>query len=384
MKGMSARARPAAFALAAALAWLACAAGCAKSGAIAQSPTRAERAAEAIARGAERIDKGDPAGALPDLALAVELAPESAAAHFALGLAYFRTDDHVRARPELETALERDKEHAGALEYLGRIEYAEGRLDRAVARFEAALAAEPERPGLKELLEKAERDRKVEALFTERFTTHFHMKLEGGTAEAAIADRVEAALERAYDDVGSQLGQWPGRPVPVILYADRDFYAVTGSHGWIGGLFDGKIRIPVKDLIQKDAGALGRVATHEYTHACVFTLAPRCPTWLQEGLAQHFEGARPDEAALAAQRAGLVPIASLADTFVTIRDPDAARLVYGQSQSFVEFLIARKGIGEVAALLRGLGEGKSLDEALEPVYGEKAADLDAAWRAALR
>jgi tetratricopeptide (TPR) repeat protein len=345
---------------------------------------RAARAAELLARAGDRLENDDPRAAIPDLVLAVELAPDRAEAHFALGLAYFRTDDHARARPELETALEREPEHAGALEYLGRIEYAEGRMDRAIERFRAALAAEPGRPGVKELLEKAEREGRVEAAFTERFTAHFHMKLEGGSAEAAIADRVEAALERAYGDVGAALGQYPQRAVPVILYADREFYAVTGSHGWVGGLFDGKIRIPVKDLFHRDEEALRRVATHEYTHACVYTLAPRCPTWLQEGLAQHFEGLHPDEAGLGAARGGLAPIASLSETFVTIRDPEAARLVYGQSQSFVEFLIARKGVGELAAVLRALGEGKTLDDALERTYGEATADLDAEWRAQLR
>jgi hypothetical protein len=344
---------------------------------------RASRAAEAKERGTASLEAGDPQGAIPDLVLAAELAPGDVEARFALGLAYFQLDDHARARPELEAALERDPRCAPALEYLGRIEYAAGRMDRALADYRAALAAAPERAGLKELIAQAERDGKVEASFTERYTDHFHMKCEGGAAEQAVADRVADALERAYLDVGFALGQYPGRRIPVILYADRAFYEVTGSHGWVGGLFDGKIRIPVKDLFRHDDGALARVATHEYAHACIYTLAPRCPTWLQEGLAQHFEGARPDPAALSGA-ASLPPFASLGETFVTTRDPDAARLRYAASLGFVEFLIARRGVGEVAGALRELGAGKSLDQALERSFGSPLAALDAEWRASLR
>lgn len=344
---------------------------------------RAARAEAALARGIERLEKNDPAGALSDLALATELAPAHAEARVALAIAHFRLDDHARARPELEAALEREPRHAVALEYLGRIEYAAGRLDRALDRYRAALEADPKRPGLAELIEKVEREQKVEGTFTERYTLHFHMKLEGGRADAAIADRIADELERAYSEVGYALGHYPARTVPVILYADREFYQVTGMHGWVGGMFDGKIRLPIKDIFRSDGEAIRRIVAHEYSHACVYTLAPRCPTWLQEGIAQHFEGACSDPASLAAHREKLPGFSKLGETFTAVKDGESARVLYAQSLSFVEFLIARRGAPEIAALLRELGGGKPLEEAFERVYGATLATLEDEWRAGL-
>ncbi|HVY62452.1 MAG TPA: tetratricopeptide repeat protein, partial [Planctomycetota bacterium] len=349
----------------------------------------ADRAAGAKAHldaGAGMLKAGDPRAALKEFAVAVELAPDSADAHFLLGLAAFETDDHRTARTEFEAALERDAKHAGALEHLGRVEYAENRLPQAIARWEATLAVEPDRPGVKALLEKARKELEVESKFREEFTQHFRLKFEGGApAEEGVARRVGEVLESAYSDVGYALGHYPERVIPVILYADKEFYAVTGSHGWVGGLFDGKIRIPVKDIFKADPSALDRVIRHEYTHACVYTLAPRCPTWLQEGLAQHFEGARPDLGRVnAAARAGSLPaFAALATEFTAMKDPEKVRLVYAQSAAFVDWLVARRGAPDVASLLRELGTGESIEAAAERVYGTNLSGLEAEWRGTL-
>jgi tetratricopeptide (TPR) repeat protein len=350
----------------------------------ATEPDRAELGKEKLAAGRKLLEAHDPQGALRELGLAVEYAPDSAEAHYALGVAYFELDEHGRARGELEAALDKSARHAGALEYLGRIEYAENRLREAIERWKAALEIDPDRASVRALLEKAEREVPVEDRFTEQFTQHFRLKLEGGAVGAAIAKRVGEALEQAYSDVGYKLGHYPSRTIPVLLYGDREFYAVTGAHGWVGGLFDGKIRIPLKDASGRET-ALGRVATHEYVHACVYTLAPRCPTWLQEGLAQHFEGERQDPAQVAqAASLGTLPtFASLATEFTSIREVRQVRLIYGESVAFVEYLIARGGEGQMAALLGELGEGRTIDEGMLKVYGAKLEELEAGWRGTL-
>ncbi len=345
---------------------------------------RTRRAREALERGIALLEQNDPRGALRDLAEAVDLAPDDPEARFALGLAYFLTDDHRRARPELLAVLDRAPRHSFALEYLGRIDYLEGDFASALARLRAAREAAPERAEIAELIEKIERERAIEATYEQRFTAHFHIRVEGGRAQGQIADRVAEALERAYDEVGHALGHRPQRRISVILYPDREFYEVTGAHAWVGGVFDGKIRIPVKGLLFRDDETLRRVARHEYVHACVFAVAPRAPTWLHEGLAQHFEGIRFEPGALLSEREDVRSIADLETTFLREPDPKKAARLYAQALGFVQFLIARRGPADMGAFLREIGAGAALDEAAERVYGEPLSALEAAWRATLR
>jgi tetratricopeptide (TPR) repeat protein len=252
----------------------------------ARADDRSDKADEHLKAGVARLEAHDPRGALKDLVLAVEYGPGNAEAHYALGMAYYQLDEHAKAQRALEAAVEKNPKHAGALEHLGRVFYAENRMGDAREKLRAALDVEPERASAKELLEKLDREAPVEEKYGERFTQHFRMKLEnGGIGDGAIADQIGQALERAYSDVGYRLGHYPSRPIAVILYGDRDFYSVTGSHGWVAGLFDGKIRIPIKDGSKANPAALDRIVTHEYVHACLFTLAPRGPRGATSGIA---------------------------------------------------------------------------------------------------
>jgi len=89
---------------------------------------------------------------------------------------------------------------------------------------------------------------------------------------------------------GSGFGLFPTETIVVLLYPNQDFRDITRSPNWVGALNDGKIRVPVSGLTQMTPD-LARVLKHELTHSFVrqITLG-RCPTWLNEGLAQLEEG----------------------------------------------------------------------------------------------
>jgi hypothetical protein len=103
---------------------------------------------------------------------------------------------------------------------------------------------------------------------------------------------------------------------------------------------------------------LARVLKHELTHSFVrqITLG-RCPTWLNEGLAQLEEGST--TAALGSQlaramAAGKIPaFASLEGSFVSL-PADQAVLAYAKSLAALEYLRDTFGMGEVRRLLRQL------------------------------
>jgi len=354
-----------------------------------EEESRRARAAQHLAQGIERLDGHDPKGALADLVYAAELDPTSAAARERLGIAYLQLEQHALARGAFLDALDRDARLAAALEGIARIDYSEGRFDDAIARLTASLEIEPDRKAAKDLLERVRKDAPVESGFREVFTQHFRLKVEGALDPSGdgqeTARRVGDLLESAYNHVGGRLAQYPARTIPVVLYADRQFYEVTGAHPWIGGLFDGKIRIPVKDAFQRDATLLDRVCRHEYTHAVIQAIAPRCPRWLHEGTAKVMEGDPPDRAFVAAHaRAGLLPaIAKLDQYFAGARTTDQAKLVYETASCFVGHLFASFGAPSVAEMLRALGEGQTPDDAARRAFGAPLETLDQEWRATL-
>ena len=58
---------------------------------------------------------------------------------------------------------------------------------------------------------------------------------------------------------------------------------MTGAEEWVGGLYDGAIRVPVRNFTASE-GEIRKKLFHEYTHVAVRSVTNRCPTWLNEGL----------------------------------------------------------------------------------------------------
>jgi hypothetical protein len=102
-------------------------------------------------------------------------------------------------------------------------------------------------------------------------------------AFGALAEPVLDMLDAAAQRCGATLGHIAGRRVVVVLYGRSTFRDATGVHGWAGGLFDGRIRLPVADFAENRA-AVARTLAHEYFHLTVQDLTRRCPLWLNEGL----------------------------------------------------------------------------------------------------
>ncbi len=198
---------------------------------------------------------------------------------------------------------------------------------------------------------------------------------EASADEAAVREVVEA-LEAARGRMAEALGYRPSERLAVILYASPRFRDVTGVHDWVTGLYDGKIRLPIGPGLPRGT-ALERVVLHEYAHAAIHEVSRgRAPRWLQEGLAQHLEGARAD---------GLLPLPgtlTLTGLEALVGDTDQlrARAGYDISLWATEDLLARGGLPAMRALLGRLAAGERLPAALVRVYGLRLSELEAQWR----
>ena len=118
---------------------------------------------------------------------------------------------------------------------------------------------------------------------------------------------------------------------------------------------------------------LGRVLKHELTHSFLSSLAGgRCPTWLNEGLAQMMEPRYSSNfaqplAALFQQRKE-IPFAVLEHPFIRFSDIQA-QVAYAESLSAVDYLRERYGMGEVLRMLRNIGSGVEPELALRQSTG---------------
>ena len=206
---------------------------------------------------------------------------------------------------------------------------------------------------------------------------HFTVSFEG-PAEAALAEQALESLDRAYWRIGELLGSYPNEPVPVVLYTTEQFSDITRSPKWAAGSYDGTIRVPMRGALDNQT-ELDRVLAHEFTHALVFTLAPRqVPTWLNEGLATAVEadtlGWAEEQVAKAR---GPVPLKALQSGFGRMTGAQA-QLAYATSALAVRRMLDEAGGFAVANLLRDLGEGVDFDTAFLHRFQRPFADFQGA------
>ena len=116
---------------------------------------------------------------------------------------------------------------------------------------------------------------------------------------------------------------------------------------------------------------------HELTHAFVARPHPRrlagADRVIQEGLAQYMEGKRLDSMLTQAQ------LTALADG----RIGGVAGFYLG-ALSFVEYLIANRGLGGINELIKVMGETGSVDEAFRQVHGTTYRGAQQAWNQRFR
>lgn len=289
-----------------------------------------------------------------------------------LGYVLYRSGDPGGAEAVLSPLLADPDPGPQVYLLLADIYYGQGRLEETLSILQAGLERSPQDTGLQERLAKVRRERQVEAGFTQVAGGHFAVAWDGAQNQA-LGDRVLEILEDAYVELGGELDTYPDFRIQVLLYSGRQFRELTGAPHWAGGVFDGKIRLPVGG-VEGDDPRLAASLFHEYSHALVYAISRnRAPTWLNEGLAE-LAGRR----FYAPQPIPLTPAhrlswPALAGSFSRL---PAAQVpaAYEQSFSLVRFLRDRYGAYRLKDLLLAFAAGLSEDAALHRVYGDLGLD----------
>ena len=314
---------------------------------------------------------GERAASLFHQALAAR--PNDDALNFGAGVAAHLLGRDDEAERSLKRALELNPRLTDAAKLLGDIEYNAGYLDDAIRLYEQVIAEKPADSAIRQQLDTWQKESAIHRGLTQRNDGRFSIIFEGST-DSALADRAVATLDAAYWRIGAAIGAYPSSSITVTLYNDQQFHDLTGAPEWAGGVFDGRIRIPVKGARQ-NLREFDRVLVHELTHAMVSTLAPRgVPTWLHEGLASYFE---PEDLAAALRVlkiTGPVPFEVLLERFAGLTERQATA-AYAESLLLADTLMRRTG-SRMGLVLQSLDRGETLEESLQLV-GVSLTDLEA-------
>jgi tetratricopeptide (TPR) repeat protein len=327
------------------------------------------------------------AGRIPEAARSFQEAiaanPKEATFFLGAGLAAHLQRQEGEARTALEEALRLNPKLTAASLLLGEIAFRAGDLEAAIKTYEEALKVAPDHAQIRTRLERWRKEAALHEGFQQALSPHFTVLFEG-PAEQQLAAAAIDLLEAAYWRIGTTLLAYPSDIITVILYTVEQFRDITRSPTWAAGLFDGKIRVPMRGALN-DPRQLEKVLAHEFTHALVNSLAPRgVPVWLNEGLAVVFE---PGDLAwarrLVRQAPARIPLAQLEGSFQNL-PPEQVPLAYAESALAVQMLLERGGPLSLATLFSDLAEGQSFGTAFARRFFLSFGEFQTAWEERVR
>ena len=208
----------------------------------------------------------------------------------------------------------------------------------------------------------------------------------------AIFDRGVKAIDFLQQDFNVKLDQ----QVQAFIYGSHSdlLQALSvGAQEWTGGQDFPEYSIVLIDIepsnLDWGLGATAHELTHQVVHRAITngcsTLGNlSLPPLMDEGLAVYNENpGSPDpqfEPGLkrAIQDNTLIPLRTLTSAFPS--DPQAANLSYGESWSFVDFLIRHYGKAKLGQFLQAVKQGGTIDDLMQQVYGLNLDELEVEWR----
>jgi len=328
--------------------------------------------------GQRRMRENNFEAAAASFDLARELFPDTPRYYVFRGIALYYAKFADAAQNELERARSIGGDSPDILFYLAKIQYDAGNLVESLEFLEKALDLKGDFHAATEMAAKVRREVEVEKTMDRGYSSRFVISYDA-EVRSPLAGDILSVLEDAYSSVGRDLSLFPAMRIPVILYTRKDFRTVTAGPDWSGGLYDGKIRLPVGGAEQLSDQLKG-VLYHEYTHVVVQELTHgNCPTWLNEGLAE-LQGRKifnqpMGELGKAAKKSGYIPFNRLEKGFTDLGAREAA-LAYQQSYSLVNFMVASYGWPKVSEILIHLGAGMNIGEAVKKALGDFGLDYD--------
>lgn len=297
---------------------------------------------------------------------ALRVQPDNSTLLIYYSAALLRSGHAAEALPYAQHAAGVAPDSPDALAMLGFVQFAGDHTPEAIRSWKKSLALRPDAT-VSQYLARAERESAAETDFSQRESSHFNLHFEGRDTSEIFRRDLLATLDSEYDDLVRDLGYSPHNTIAVTLYTQQAFFDVTRAPAWTGALNDGKLRIPLSGVATVTP-ELARILKHELTHSFIAQISGnRCPTWLNEGIAQIEEGK--SSAAYGRQLAQLfaagneIPFNVLEGSFMNFSAPEAT-LAYAESLAAAEYIRDAYGMSEISGILQRLSQGSSTEAAL--------------------
>ena len=297
---------------------------------------------------------------------ALRFQPDNATLLIYYAATLMRTGHAAGALPYAQHAASIAPDSPDAIAMLGFVQFASDHTPDAIRSWKKSLTLRPDAT-VSEYLARAERESSAESDFSQRESSHFNLHFEGKDSSETFRRDLIATLDSEYEDLVHDLGYSPHNTIPVTLYTQQAFFDVTRAPSWSGAINDGKLRIPVSGVgsVTPD---LARILKHELTHSFVSQMSSnRCPTWLNEGIAQIEEGkSSAGSGHLLAQlfaAGNEIPFNILEGSFMSFSSPQAT-VAYAESLAAAEYIRDAYGMSEISRILQRLSQGSSTEAAL--------------------
>ena len=207
------------------------------------------------------------------------------------------------------------------------------------------------------------------------------------------AKNVLEACDKSVNDISNLLGVDTNKRISLVMYnnySEMFDVVVKKSQTQAGSLITEGQAFSTENIVIVDGGArsaLG-VATHEITHIIVSRATKDSyvgvPLWLNEGLAEYGNIEQDSgydrylEWAVDTNR--LFPFSSL-NRFPG--NPNLTLVAYGQSKSFIEFLVKEYPKENMKNLMKEISGRKSIDDSFISSYGKNLNQLESEWKSTL-
>jgi len=207
---------------------------------------------------------------------------------------------------------------------------------------------------------------------------HFVLRMSSHEAEV-YGPRALRLLENARRTLSAKYGFTQTQPVIVEIFPQqKDFgvrtFGMPDNPGYLGVCFGHVITANSPAANKGSTVNWEAVLWHEFCHVVTLQLTKnRMPRWLSEGISTYEE--RQANPAWGEQltpkyremilEGELTPVSRLSAAFLMPKSPLHLQFAYYESSLVVEFLIGRFGVDPLKAVLRDLGDGVFINEALE-------------------
>jgi tetratricopeptide (TPR) repeat protein len=237
--------------------------------------------------------------------------------------------------------------------------------------------------------------------FKTYISPHFIVRLQE-ERDAILAEYALAALEKAYEILGQDLGHRPSTPVRVEIFPDHERFHAASSlskrdievAGAVGICKFDKVMVLSPRVLLRGYRWLDALV-HEYVHYVIVKLSDdKAPIWIHEGVAKHEESRWRSTASMylnplnrtllaAALQAGdFVTFDQMEPSLVRLETPQQVQLAYAEAASSVEFMLSRVGYSGLREIFLEMArtDARGAKAPIEQVLGISFTAFEDEWK----